>query len=146
MNLSLSTSCVLLVLLLACTRGPEFTYKQVHDDLAVKIKTLELMVKNQPELEQRLEALKASTPEEKAPSEEEIQAEPVEDYESRLGLGYPYLLDMDLYTAEEQTNLKSLQTKLDQMGKAAEPVFKLEAETKVWERANPGKPPIRQTF
>ncbi len=120
----------LLLMVLACARAPQFTYQQVRDDLTHRTSALQELIRQEPELKERLRILKSSGP---GPSPEQLQQQPVDDYESRVGIGYPYLLDIELYTPQERATLNSMQQELDRLGEAAQSYFQLEAEVKAWE-------------
>ena len=83
----------------------------------------------------QLEALKKEVPEERRPTPEQLESVWPDDHERRFGLGYPYLLEWELYSSQEQKELKNLQADLDRLAEDSKRYFQLEAQIKLWQGA-----------
>ncbi|MCA9794199.1 MAG: hypothetical protein KC910_20465, partial [Candidatus Eremiobacteraeota bacterium] len=132
------TLLLLALLLMAGCMGksrPQFSYQQVRENLMTRIAKLQELVNETPALEARLEALKKEVPEERRPTPEQLESVWPDDHERRFGLGYPYLLEWELYSSQEQKELKNLQADLDRLAEDSKRYFQLEAQIKLWQGA-----------
>lgn len=131
-----SLALILFLLLTVCGCGPQqFAFKDVEKDLDTRLTQMQDLERARPKLEKQLEELKQSVPEAKHPSSTELQNEPVDHYESRFGIGFPWMMNDEHYSAKEKSRLEALQNQIQALGPKLEPVFRLEADIKVWQRS-----------
>ena len=120
------------LLLGACQKSPSFSFQEVEQDLTERRTKMREFLIEEPKLKSEFEKLSAlyMQSHETKPDFSKLS---IDDSEGRFGIGFPYLLEQDLYSAEQIKKLDTYESEIDSMREHLPKVLELEAKIKFLE-------------